>query len=124
MHDNDISKQNYSFLYAKKIIAGCELKNCNVWPYNQEKSYIDFILGVDENGKELKYTCDPNKLSNYFGANPSAPHYLTPVYFDSAVLNKYYSKPERYKVEDGIIPLFVSASISCKIKSLRFMVFS
>lgn len=98
-----LKEENYSFLYAKKIIAGCELKNCNVWPYNQEKSYIDFILGVDENGKELKYTCDPNKLSNYFGANPSAPHYLTPVYFDSAVLNKYYSKPERYKVEDGII---------------------
>lgn len=37
------------------------------------------------------------------GANSTAPHYLTPVYFDSAVLNKYYSKPEIYKVEDGII---------------------
>jgi len=42
-------------------------------------------------------------LSNYFGANPNAPHYLTPVFFDSAVLNKYYSKPEIYKVEDCII---------------------
>lgn len=42
-------------------------------------------------------------MSNYFGANPHAPHYLTPVFFDSAVLNKYYSKPEVYKIEDGII---------------------
>lgn len=98
-----LKEENYSFIYAKKVVAGCELQNCNIWPYNQEKSYIDFILGVDENGKEIKYTCDPDKLSNYFGANPSAPHYLTPVYFDAAVLHKYYSKPEIYKVEDGII---------------------
>ena len=42
-------------------------------------------------------------MSNYYGANPTAPHYLTPVYFDTAVLNKYYSKPEIYKIEDGII---------------------
>ena len=49
------------------------------------------------------YTCDPSKLSNYFGANPDAPHYLTPIFFDSAVLSKYYSNPEKYKVDDGII---------------------
>ena len=42
-------------------------------------------------------------MRNHFGANPEAPHYLTPVFFDSSVLNKYYSKPEIYKVEDGII---------------------
>ena len=96
-------KQNYSHIFGKKIIFGCDLKDCLLWPYNQEKTYIDFIIGVDENGKEVKYTCDPQKLGNYFGANPSAPHYLTPVYFDSAVLNKYYSKPETYKVDDGVI---------------------
>lgn len=99
----NLKEENYSIIYAKKVVKGCELQNCNIWPYNQNKSYIDFVLGIDENGKEIKYTCDPNKLSNYFGANPSAPHYLTPVYFDAAVLNKYYSKPEIYKVEDGII---------------------
>ena len=42
-------------------------------------------------------------MSNYFGANPDAPHYLTPIFFDSAVLSKYYSNPEKYKVDDGII---------------------
>lgn len=98
-----IKRENYSIIYAKKVISGCNLCDSNIWPYNEEKSYLDFIIGIDENGKEIKYTCDPSKLSNYFGANPTAPHYLTPVYFDSAVLNKYYSKPEIYKVEDGII---------------------
>lgn len=94
---------NYSILYAKKIIRGCDLRDCNVWPYNEEKSYVEFIIGVDDDGKEIRYTCNPKNLDNYFGANPSAPHYLTPVYFDAAVLGKYYSKPEIYKVEDGII---------------------
>lgn len=96
-------QKNFSILYGKKVLFGCKLKDCNVWPYNEEKHYIDFIIGIDDDGKEIHHTCDPSKLSNYFGANPTAPHYLTPVFFDSAVLNKYYSKPEIYKVEDCII---------------------
>lgn len=80
-----------------------EEKYANIWPYNEKKQYIEFIVGVDDNGRELHYTCDPSKLSNYFGANPDAPHYLTPIFFDSAVLSKYYSNPEKYKVDDGII---------------------
>lgn len=98
-----IKRQNYSFIYGKKVIFGCKINEANIWPYNENKSYLDFIIGIDGDGKEMKYTCDPQKLSNYFGANPTAPHYLTPVYFDPAVLTKYYSKPEIYKVEDGII---------------------
>ena len=52
---------------------------------------------------EKKFTWIILNRNNYYGANPTAPHYLTPVYFDTAVLNKYYSKPEIYKIEDGII---------------------
>ncbi len=96
---------NLSILCGKKAIYGCDLKDCIIWPYNeeQEKKYIDFIIGVDEDGKEILHTCNPFHLSNYFGANPTEPHYLTPVYFDAAVLDKYYSKPEIYKVEDGYV---------------------
>ena len=98
-----IQQESFSILYGKKVLFGCDLKDCNIWPYSEEKHYIDFIIGIDDNGREIQNTCDPSKLSNYFGANPTAPHYLAPVYFDSAVLNKYYSKPEIYKVEDCII---------------------
>jgi len=96
-------RENFSILYGKKVLFGCELKDCNIWPYNEEKHYIDFIIGIDDDGKEIHHTCDPSKLGNCFEANPTAPHYLTPVFFDSAVLNKYYSKPEMYKVEDCVI---------------------
>lgn len=98
-----LKRKNYSIIYAKNVVSGCCLCDSNIWPYNEEKTYVDFIIGIDENGKEIRHTCNPKELNNYFGANPTAPHYLTPVYFDSAVLNKYYSKPEIYKVEDGII---------------------
>lgn len=100
---NGIQEENFSILFGKKVLFGCKLKDCNIWPYNEKKQYIEFIVGVDDNGRELHYTCDPSKLSNYFGANPDAPHYLTPIFFDSAVLSKYYSNPEKYKVDDGII---------------------
>lgn len=100
---NGIQEENFSILFGKKVLFGCKLKDCNIWPYNEKKQYIEFIVGVDDNGRKLHYTCDPSKLSNYFGANPDAPHYLTPIFFDSAVLSKYYSNPEKYKVDDGII---------------------
>lgn len=100
---NGIQEENFSILFGKKVLFGCKLKDCNIWPYNEKKQYIEFIVGVDDNGRELHYTCDPSKLSNYFGANPDAPHCLTPIFFDSAVLSKYYSNPEKYKVDDGII---------------------
>lgn len=95
--------RNFSLLYAKKLIYGCKLIDCGIWPYEEKKEYENFIIGMDEDGKDISFTCNPDKLSNYFGANPSAPHYLTPVYFDKEVLNKYYSKPEVYKVDDCII---------------------
>lgn len=96
-------QRNFSLLLGKKILFGCELKNCNIWPYNEEKHYINFIIGVDDEGREIQHTCDPSKLGNHFNDQLKAPHYLTLVFFDSAVLNKYYSKPKIYEVEDGII---------------------
>lgn len=94
---------NYSLLRAKKVILGCPLKQCNLWPFNEKHEYIEFIIGMDENGNEIKYSCDPSILSNFFDANPNAPHYLTPVFFDRAVLEKYIRQSERYKIESGML---------------------
>ncbi len=92
-----------SRLYSKNVIYGCSLRDSNIWPYEQKEKYVDFIIGIDKNGQEICHTCDPDCLNNNVGANPTAPHYLTPVYFDRAVLQKYYSKPEVYTVESGYI---------------------
>ena len=42
-------------------------------------------------------------MANNFGANPEAPHYLTPVHFRREVLRKYYDKSELYTVSDGYL---------------------
>lgn len=52
-------------IFGKKIVCGCDIKDSGVWPYNTEKKYIDFIIGLDEDGNEIKYTSDPSKLSSY-----------------------------------------------------------
>jgi hypothetical protein len=54
-------------------------------------------------GKPVSHTCDHEKLANYFGKNPDAPHYLTPVHFRREVLQKYYDNPQKYLVEDALI---------------------
>jgi hypothetical protein len=69
-----------------------------------EKEYNEFIYGTDtDTGNLIKYTCDENKLANYFGANPQAPHFLTPVFFNKSVLNKYKTDTANYVISDGHI---------------------
>ncbi len=65
--------------------------------------YQEFMIGSDAHGKPNKHTCDPDKLADYFGKNPDAPHYLTPVFFRTEVLSKYYADPQKYSVEDGYL---------------------
>lgn len=89
-------------LLGKKLIKGLENYKPDLF-YKEEKKFVDFIIGVDADGNEITHTCDENKLSNYFGKNPGAPHYLTPIFFKKEVLNKYYANPSKYSVEDGYL---------------------
>src|SRR3989344_4048779 len=57
----------------------------------------------NSSGKKMRFTCDESKLANYFGANPQAPHFLTPVFFKKEVLDKYYNKPSEFSVSDGYL---------------------
>lgn len=97
--------KSLSSLLGKKLIPPFPLDRCGMWPFEEreEEDYIDFIIGLDENGDSVKYSCNPDGLANYFGANPDAPNYLTPVFFRREVLTKYYAHPERYSVEDGFL---------------------
>jgi hypothetical protein len=94
----------FARVMGKKLIEG--LKNYqppSILLGTEKKKYISFIINTDNEGKEVEYSCNPKKLSNYFGANPGAPHYLTPVFFKKEVLGKYYADPNRFSVEDGYL---------------------
>ncbi|HHU03100.1 MAG TPA: hypothetical protein GXZ91_08245 [Christensenellaceae bacterium] len=128
IHDPDINAENYtektdnkiysvffdkagiakevfsSHIYAKFAIHGCPIKDCGYWPYDENnREYEDFIIGVNDDGDDLTFTSDPSKLADYYGKNPNAPHYLTPVFFRREVLQKYYNNPDRYSIESDMI---------------------
>ncbi|MCE9598389.1 MAG: hypothetical protein K8S54_10515 [Spirochaetia bacterium] len=68
-----------------------------------ENLYVSFAIGYDDSGNILEHTSNEEALSNYFGKNQGAPHYLTPVYFRTDVLKKYFDTPNKYIVHDGRI---------------------
>lgn len=100
----DENRRTFSRFLGKKLIAPPPVKECGRWPYKKnQEDYEDFMISTDNQGQPVFHSCNPGKLSNYFGANPGAPHYLTPVHFRREVLAKYYAQPGKYSVEDGYL---------------------
>lgn len=95
----------FSRLLGTRVMLPPGQSHAGVWPFDEDEPehYPDFIIGEDENGRKIRHSCDPELLANYFGKNPDAPHYLTPVFFHREVLQKYYEEPERYTVTDGYL---------------------
>jgi hypothetical protein len=79
---------------GKKLAAGYAKKDSDYWPYSEDRrlsrKYPEFIIDVDDRGREVLLPCDPH-----------GGHYLTPVYFKAEVLNRYYDNPSKYAVRDG-----------------------
>lgn len=98
-------KKTYSRLVGKRMIEPLPKDKSGFWGFakKESKTYVEFIIDVDKEGNEVIHTSDPAHLANNFGANSGAPHYLTPVHFRKAVLDKYYQKPGKYSVEDSIL---------------------
>ncbi len=103
--DGEFSTRRYFSRYlATKVIPPGPLETCGIWPFEEkDTNYPEFIIGEDDIGKSVMFSCDPDLLANNFGSNSDAPHYLTPVHFRKEVLQKYYAKPELYSVEDGYL---------------------
>jgi hypothetical protein len=93
----------FSRLFGKRLFAPPPREASDIPPFEREAGYEDFVIRVTDTGEELSFSSDPAQLANYFGANAGNPHYLTPVYFRREVLNKYYSDPDRFSVEDGYV---------------------
>lgn len=86
---------------GKKLIRPLALESCGIWPYEVVETYGSFIIGTDEDGRNIEHTCDPDALANYFGKNPGAPHYLTPVFFRRSALTRYFANPSKFTIQDG-----------------------
>ena len=93
-----------SVLDGTKVLPAPPREKAAIWPFDRrEETHHDFIIGEDADGEPVKHTCDPEQLANYFGKNPDAPHYLTPVFFRREVLKRYYEQPRRYSIEGSYL---------------------
>lgn len=90
-------KKSQGWVLGKKLIAGLKDFNPSIWEQKADEKFEEFIIGVDENGKEVTCSCNTDYQSN--------PGFLTPVFFKREVLKKYYDGPDKYSVEDGYIKL-------------------
>ena len=92
-----------SRLLGKDIIKPYENPESYSWSaQNEENEYLDFIIGRNENGKEIKQSCDPDSLSSYF-VDKGTTHFLTPIYFKRELLQKYYAEPSKYNISEHSI---------------------
>ncbi len=97
-----IDRQICSRLLVKRILPPPPQEQSGIWPWDElDEEYPEFIIGEDKNGRPVRFTCEEDKLANYFGKNPDAPHYLTPVFFKPDVLQRYYDNPAIYSISDG-----------------------
>lgn len=94
-----------SRLLGKKIIFPMPIEETGIYPFEKPEEFEEFIIGVDDQGRENSFTCNPDELGNFFGKNPEAPNFLTPVFFSKEVLERYYSRPEKYSVDGGGIQI-------------------
>ena len=96
--------ETISRLLGKVLLPPPPREHAGVWPFaddDESEQDVAFIVGIDSVGNPVESTSNPKKLANFFGVNPGACNYMTPVYFRREVLQKYYSEPERYSVVDG-----------------------
>lgn len=92
----------FSRLMVKRVLPPPQQETCGIWPWDRDDEHFpEFLIGEDSNGKPVRFTCEEKELANYFGANPEAPHYLTPVFFRRDVLQRYYDNPTLYSVREG-----------------------
>ncbi len=88
-------------LQGKKLVKCEAMEECGVPPFERPKKFESFVIAGDVDAP-VEFSCNPAHLANYFGANPMAPHHLTPVFFTKDVMQKYYGSSD-YQIDDGLL---------------------
>ena len=75
-----------------------------IYPDDEMEEKIDYpeFIVLDRDTRELvTHSCDPGKLGNFF--KPDDINEGSLVFFDSTVLNDYYSDSDKYIIDNGYI---------------------
>lgn len=69
---------------------------------SRPQHYVEFIFRLTGD-QVASFTCNPARLNDRSYSTADAPAYLTPVYFDKAVLDKYEALPRDYSISDSLL---------------------
>lgn len=102
--DSSQKQRVWTRLLAKRILKAPPRERCGIGPWGDIElgEYPEFIIGEDEFGETVSWTCSPESLRNSYGKNPDTPHYYTPVYFKPEVLLRYYDD-DKYEIKEGYL---------------------
>lgn len=92
----------FSRVLGKKVFFCPPREDKYYSPLGLEDKYESFIVDGDNYDNTL-HSCNPKLLANNFGDNKDAPNYLTPIYFEKTVLQKYFGASTEYEVRDSVI---------------------
>ena len=104
LHFADLDRDDYTGfarLIGKRLLAPIE-KRYSGFPGFSEvaKRYADFVIGLDDQGGEIRATCNPTMLPSH---SAEGPRFFTPVSFHKNVLERYFSQPSKFSVSDGLL---------------------
>ena len=101
-----------SRLRGRRLIEPLPKTKSGFGDFAEKPKYVNFIVGVDDNGDEVYHTCDPYKLSDGFGENSGAAWKYNVVHFRKQVLEKYSTlEPSKYYVKNSMV--------GCKMWSMK-----
>ena len=95
-----VDRVGFARLLGKRLLPPVE-KTRSGFPGFAEgtKQYVDFVIGQDDQGREITATCNPAALPRYTGD----PEFFTAVSFRKSVLDKYYDQHSKFDVSDGAL---------------------
>lgn len=96
-------------LFGKYIIHGA--KNTQFPRFLDDEAtteYPSFIIGLASDGKLISASCDPSQLSGYPSSSPNHPNKLEQVCFQSEVLQRYSTNPDKYQISDRSIACVIN----------------
>lgn len=92
------TNNTFSRLLGKKLIAPFQ----NLTSQKKNK-FTEYIITIDDDGNDISFSSNPEKLSNGFSSEKTTPDYLTPIFFKKEVLDKYYNQPSKYSINSSIL---------------------
>ena len=94
-----------SRLVGKRLICPVKKEQSEFFSFadspSEDQRATEFIIGLDDSGREICHPADNRRLANEYSKPDSKfPHWMTPVFFEKKVLDKYFLEPSKYTVED------------------------